>query len=538
MGRTAEPVEVRVVDATAGRPYRARSLEAAVSLRVRYAPSPTGLQHIGGARTALFAYLLARSAGGTFILRIEDTDRARFDPAALADVYATLSWLGLRWDEGPEVGGPYGPYVQSERVERHRAVAEALVESGHAYRCYCDPERLQRVREAGSGYDRRCRSLTAAERRQHEERGGASVVRFKVPLEGATRYEDQLLGTIERRNRDINPDPVLLKSDGYPTYHLAAITDDHDMRISHVLRAQEWVSSAPLHVLIFHACGWEPPRYAHLPVVNGPDGKKLSKRHGSMSVGEFRRRGYLPEALVNYIALLGWSLDGSSELFSLQELERSFSLERLNTSAAIFDADKLRWMNGTHIRALPPAELARRLAPWLAEAGAVKSQRVAPAVAELVRERLTLLSDVVPMARFLFAKDGPVVGVGSPIGAHGSLGEAEGRPALDYDAGELVPKRLDHARTAQVLKRALDLVDTGCGPDEDAAERSFRTAAEELNVRFGDLMMPVRVAMTGARVSPPLFGSMRILGAASCRDRLRAALARLDGSSPDQQEGT
>ena len=485
-----------------------------MSLRVRYAPSPTGLQHIGGARTALFAYLLARSAGGTFILRIEDTDRARFDPAALADVYATLSWLGLRWDEGPEVGGPYGPYVQSERVERHRAVAEALVESGRAYRCYCDPERLQRVREAGSGYDRRCRSLTAAERRQHEERGGASVVRFKVPLEGATRYEDQLLGTIERRNRDINPDPVLLKSDGYPTYHLAAITDDHDMRISHVLRAQEWVSSAPLHVLIFHACGWEPPRYAHLPVVNGPDGKKLSKRHGSMSVGEFRRQGYLPEALVNYIALLGWSLDGSSELFNLQELERSFSLERLHASAAIFDADKLRWMNGTHIRSLPPAELARRIEPWLAEAGAVRPQQVAPAVAELVRERLTLLGEVVPMARFLFAAD------------------------LDYDAAALVPKRLDPARTGQVLQRALDLVDTGCGPDEDAAERSFRTVAEELNVRFGDLMMPVRVAITGARVSPPLFGSMRILGAASCRDRLRAALARLHGSSPYQQEGT
>ncbi len=515
-----------------------------MSLRVRYAPSPTGLHHIGGARTALFAYLLARSAGGTFILRIEDTDRTRFDPVALADVYDTLSWLGLRWDEGPQVGGPCGPYVQSERVERHRDVAQRLVDSGQAYRCYCDPERLQRVREAGSGYDRRCRDLSAAERLQREERGEPSVVRFKVPLEGATRYRDDLLGPIERRNSDINPDPVLLKSDGYPTYHLAAITDDHDMRISHVLRAQEWVSSAPLHVLIFQACGWEPPRYAHLPVVNGPDGKKLSKRHGAMGVAEFRDQGYLPEALVNYIALLGWSLSGERELFSLQELERAFSMERLHASPAIFDADKLRWMNGTYIRALPVAALARRLEPWLAEAGAAEPQRVAPAVGELVRERLTLLSDVVPMARFLFE---PVVGYRSSIGAHGSLAEAEGtvvdpetdRRALHFDAGDLVPKRLDPERTAAVLERALDLVDAACGPDEEAAEQAFRTAADEVSVRFGDLMMPVRVAITGARVSPPLFGSMRILGAASCRDRLHAALATLAGDSPDpQQEGT
>lgn len=493
----------------AGRPYGGGSPEAVVSLRVRYAPSPTGLHHVGGARTALFAYLLARSAGGTFILRIEDTDRARFDPAALADVYDTLSWLGLRWDEGPRVGGPYGPYVQSERVERHRAVAERLVAEGRAYRCYCHAERLQRVRAAGRGYDRRCRNLTAAERRRHEDRGEPPVVRFKVPLDGATRYQDLLLGSIERRNADLNPDPVLLKSDRFPTYHLAAIADDHEMRVSHVLRAQEWVSSAPLHVLIFQACGWQPPRYAHLPVVNGADGKKLSKRHGSMSVSEFRRQGYLPEALVNYIALLGWSLDGSSELFSLDELERAFSLERLHAAAAIFDADKLRWMNGTHIRALPTAELARRLEPYLAEAGADRPQRAAPAVAELVRERLTLLGDVVPMARFLFAAD------------------------LDYDGAKLAPKRLDPAQAAQVLRRALDLVDTGCGADEDAAERAFRAAAEELGVRFGDLMMPVRVAVTGSRVSPPLFGSMRILGAAACRHRLRAALGRLDTAGRD-----
>ena len=500
-----------------------------MSLRVRYAPSPTGLHHVGGARTALFAYLLARSAGGTFILRIEDTDRARFDPAALEDIYDTLGWLGLRWDEGPKVGGPHGPYVQSERVERHRAVAERLVDTGHAYRCYCDPARLARVREAGSGYDRRCRNLSAAERRQHEDQGIPSVVRFKVPLDGATRYEDDLLGSIERRNSDINPDPVLLKSDGYPTYHLAAITDDHDMRVSHILRAQEWVSSAPLHVLIFRACGWEPPRYAHLPVVNGPDGKKLSKRHGAMSVAEFRDQGYLPEALVNYMALLGWSLDGERELFSLQELEQAFSLERLHASPAVFDADKLRWMNGTYIRSLPLEELARRLEPWLAKAGATEPAHMAQSVAELVRERLTVLSDVVPMVGYLLP---PVVGQAASIVAHGSMGAAEGTSGVT--AHDLIPKRLDPARTAQVLQRALGLVDAGCGPDEEAAEQSFRAAADELNVKFGDLMMPVRVAITGARVSPPLFGSMRILGPAACRERLQAALAMLSTASRDE----
>lgn len=485
-----------------------------MSVRVRYAPSPTGFHHIGGARTALFSYLLARSTGGTFILRIEDTDRRRCKPEYLADVYDTLSWLGLRWDEGPQVGGPHAPYVQSERVGRHRTIAERMLASRHAYRCFCDTERLERVRMAGSGYDRRCRNLTDAERAQQERRGTRSVVRFKVPLTGTTRCDDLILGSIEHTNCDISPDPVLLKSDGFPTYHLAATADDHEMDVSHVLRAQEWVSSAPLHLLIFEACGWQPPRYAHLPVVNGADGKKLAKRHGSASVRDFRRQGYLPEALLNYISLLGWSIDGSRELFSGEELERSFSLQRLHASAAIFDADKLRWMNGTYVRALPVDELGRRLGPFLNDIGAPESQQVAQDVAELLRERLTMLGDVVPMARFLFA-DPP-----------------------DYDGAALVPKRLDLAQTTVVLERALDLVETACSADEDAAEQAFRDAALDIGAKFGDLMMPVRVAITGSRVSPPLFGSMRIMGVAVSKDRLHVALAKLEEHGvARQQEG-
>ena len=484
-----------------------------MSIRVRYAPSPTGFHHIGGARTALFSYLLARSTGGTFILRIEDTDRRRYKPEYLADVYDTLAWLGLSWDEGPQVGGPYGPYIQSERVALHRTIAERMLVSGHAYRCYCDTQRLERVRAAGNGYDRQCRNLTDDDRVTYERRGDPSVVRFKVPLSGTTQLDDLILGSIQHANCDINPDPVLLKSDGFPTYHLAATSDDHEMRVSHVLRAQEWLSSAPLHLLIFQACGWQPPRYAHLPIVNGPDGKKLSKRHGAASVHDFRLQGYLPEALVNYIALLGWSQDGSKELFSICDLEKYFSIKKLHSSPATFDSEKLRWMNSTYIRALSITELGSRLEPYLSEAGASELLSVSSELADLLQERLTVLSEVVPKVRFLF--DNPAA----------------------YAASDLVPKRLDPKQTAEVLTRALDLVDVACGTDEEAAGQAFRSAADDLSLKLGDLMMPIRVAITGSRVSPPLFGSMRILGSTASLDRVRAALAKLNGNDSEPERG-
>ena len=479
-----------------------------MSVRVRYAPSPTGRQHVGNVRTALFAYLLARSTGGTFVLRIEDTDRRRFDPAALQEVYDTLTWLGLRWDEGPDVGGPYAPYVQSERLDRYRAVAERLVQAGHAYRCTCGPERLERVRAAGSGYDRHCRNLTAAEREEQERRGGPAVIRFKVPLEGATRYDDLLLGSIERHNRDINPDPVLLKSDGFPTYHLAAITDDHEMRISHVLRSQEWVSSAPLHLLIFQACGWQPPHYAHLPAVNGPDGKKLGKRHGATGVGEFRSRGFLPQALVNYLALLGWSAGDDRELFSLAELEGAFSLERLGRAGAVFDHRKLEWFNGQYIRMLSPQRLAEAVAPYLQAAGLeLADPGQAAALAELLRERLAVLDEAPARAAFLGAD-------------------------RELPAAELVPKRLTAAQAAGLLRGAAPLLEEPPQPaDEPALEERLRELAATLGVKFGDLMMTIRLAATGSRVSPPLFGSLRLLGAARVRRRLATALVTVEAAA-------
>ena len=475
-----------------------------MSVRVRYAPSPTGRQHVGNVRTALFDYLLARSCGGTFVLRIEDTDRRRFDPGALQDVYDTLSWLGLRWDEGPDVGGPYAPYVQSERLDRYRAVAERLLREGRAYRCYCAAERLERVRAANNGYDRRCRNLTPAEHAARARSAAPSVIRFKVPLEGATRYEDLLLGTIERRNADLNPDPVLLKSDGFPTYHLAAIADDHAMRISHVLRAQEWVSSAPLHLLIFAACGWQPPRYAHLPAVNGPDGRKLAKRHGATGIGEFRRRGFLPAALVNYLALLGWSPGDDRELFRLDELERAFSLERLGRSGAVFDHRKLEWFNGQYIRMLSPQRLAAAIAPHLQAAGIELEDREQAALAALLRERLTVLDEAPRRAAFLAG--------GAPL-----------------TAAELVPKRLTTPRAAALLRAAAALLqEPPREADDQRLEERLRELAAAQGVKFGDLMMTIRLAATGSRVSPPLFGSLRLLGGPRVRRRLAQALATLD----------
>ena len=478
--------------------------------RVRFAPSPTGRLHVGNVRTALFAYLAARAAGGTFVLRIEDTDRRRYDPDALADIYDNLTWLGLRWDEGPGAGGPYAPYIQSERVAGHRTVAERLVASGHAYRCYCDAARLERVRATHNGYDRRCRNLTPEERRRHEESGAASVIRFRVPLEGSTRFDDLLLGSIERRNSDINPDPVLLKSDGFPTYHLAATADDHDMAISHVLRAQEWVSSAPLHLLIFAACGWQPPRYAHLPAVNGPDGKKLGKRHGATAVHEFRRRGILPEALVNYLVLLGWSVGDDREFFSLAELERCFGIDRLGRAGAVFDHQKLAWFNGHYIRALPPARLAAALRPHLRDAGIdVAVGAAETALAELLRERISVLDEAPARAAFL-------------------------GPDRDLPAAELVPRRLTAAAAATILQQASPLLEPLPAADgEHALEDRLRELARAQGVKFGDLMMTIRMATTGSKVSPPLFGSLRLLGEQRLHARVARALHTLQAAAEE-----
>jgi glutamyl-tRNA synthetase len=385
---------------------------------------------------------------------------------------------------------------------------------GRAYYCFCGEERLAKLREsqaetetADMGYDRHCRSVDPAEAAARVASGEKAVIRLKIPLEGTTRFHDALLGDIEWKNEDISPDPVLLKSDGFPTYHLANIVDDHLMRITHVMRAQEWIPSAPMHMIMYAAFGWEPPQLIHLPMVLGQDGHKLSKRHGATSVNEFRKGGYLPDALINYIAHLGCSFEEGREIFTLEELGRLFKIEKLNKASAVFDYQKLEWYNGQYIRMKPDAELAALVRPFLADAGlSAPSEAFLVAAMPLVKERLKFLTDAPSMMRYLFEE-----------------------PAVP-EAAEFIPKKLDAARASELLVAAARLL-PGLDPSDIAAsEAAFRAEAERLGAKFGDLMMPLRVAVTGSRVSPPLFESIALLGTDRCLARIAAARAILAGS--------
>lgn len=483
-----------------------------MSVRVRYAPSPTGLQHIGGVRTALFNYFFAKSQGGKFILRIEDTDRERYSDESLQDLYDTFKWLGIEWDEGPDKGGPYGPYVQSERFEMYQKYAEQLLAEGKAYKCYCTPERLEALRaeqqknkKAQQGYDRHCRDLTPEQQAEYEKQGIKPVIRFKIPLDGKTVFHDVLLGDVKRKNSDISPDPVLIKSDGFPTYHLANIIDDHHMEITHIMRAQEWLPSGPLHILLYQAFEWEPPTYCHLPMVMGKDGQKLSKRHGSTSLRDFIANGYLPEALINYVSLVGWSYDDSREFFTTEELEKLFVLEKLNKAPGVFDYKKLDWFNGQYIRKLSDGQLKERILPYLQNSGNIAEPPTAEQAQMLdnlipiVKERLKLLSDVVPMTAFLFS-------------------DIDGYPAED-----LIPKKLAAADAVEILKLGRPLIEKVPEMSDEELEEAFKKLSEDSGFKLGDLLAPLRVAVTGSRVSPPLFASIRLIGVDKALERIDSA---------------
>jgi glutamyl-tRNA synthetase len=492
------------------------------SVRVRFAPSPTGLLHVGGARTALFNWLLAHGQArrlggeGAFLLRIEDTDRARLVEGAEQGILDVLRWFGLEWDEGPDVGGPHAPYRQSERTTLYRDAAETLIASNHAYRCFCTPERLQQVREEQAarkqapGYDRHCRNLPAETIEANLAAGMAHVVRFAMPREGETVVHDEVRGEIVYANVNLE-DLVLLKSDGFPTYHLANVVDDHAMAITHILRGEEWIPTAPVHVQLYRAFGWEAPRFAHMPLILAPGGGKLSKRHGSTAMEEFRKEGYLPEALMNYLALLGWSLDGTTELFSRADLLREFTLERVNPSPGTFDYAKLRWFNQQYINhVLSLEDLTGRVMPFLAAAGLVAPgaasdphhpdrARVQPAVA-LLKDRMETLAEAPDLLGFFLRDD----------------------LELD-DPALLVPKKTTPAEALAMLEaveRVLPEVDLR---DEAAAEARFRELADELGVKAGNLFMPIRVAVTGRTQSPGLFATMRVIGPERCLARVRAA---------------
>jgi glutamyl-tRNA synthetase len=492
-----------------------------MDVRVRYAPSPTGLQHIGSVRTALFNYFYARSTGGKFLIRLEDTDRTRYADEYVQNLFDTLSWLGLEFDEGPGKGGDYGPYVQSERFELYKKYAMELIEKGEAYYCFCDSERLEALRKqqeadkSGSGYDRHCRALSPAEVKQKLDSGAPYVIRLKVPTEGVTRFHDHLLGDIEWKNADVSPDPVLLKSDGFPTYHLANVVDDHYMKITHVLRAQEWVSSTPLHVIMYQAFGWEHPEYCHLPMVMGQDGHKLSKRHGATAVNEFRANGYLPEALINYVGMLGASYEEGKEVFTKEEMCQLYKLEKLNKSPAIFDYKKLEWFNGQHIRLKSLDELYSLLLPYAVAQGLFGAEGKDPDDSQakrfkeaipLIRERISFLKDAPAQLGYLFSE----VSV--------------------QDPADLIPKKQDSAATLKLMEVDLELLPYLCNHSEEESEAYVKAEAERRGLKMGDICMPLRVAVSGARVSPPLMGSLRILGEAASTERLKKAIEILKQS--------
>lgn len=488
-----------------------------MQVRVRYAPSPTGMQHIGGVRTALFNYFFAKASGGKFFLRIEDTDQGRLDPRAIQDIYDTFDWLGITLDEGPREGGPFGPYVQSERLALYQQYAQQLIDSGHAYRCFCTTEDLEKMRAAqtaaglGTGYDRRCSKLAPAESAARLAAGERSVVRFRMPTEGETVIKDVLLGDVSWPNKDVSADPVILKADGFPTYHLAHAVDDHLMETSHVLRGQEWLPSAPLHVQLFRALGWEPPLYCHLSVIMGSDGHKLSKRHGSTSAQEFRLGGYVPAAMLNYVTLLGWSFDGEKDIFTKDELEKLFSLDKLSKSPAIFDYQRLDYYNGYWIRQLPDTEIARLIAPSLQTAGLVgTSGSISPA-------EMTLLSNGVPIARERLHKLSDAPGV---------LGFLFQEPPLDSPAIYL-PKKQSADDVVAVLEKLLPELPGIAGRDDEANEQHFHGLAETWGMKVGQALMPLRLAVTGTTASPPLMASIRILGVAKAMQRVQAVIELL-----------
>ena len=482
-------------------------------VRVRYAPSPTGYPHVGNIRTALFNWLFARHSGGSFILRIEDTDVSRKIDGAVEAIFDSLQWLGMDWDEGPDVGGKYGPYVQSERLKKYRETAERLISQGDAYYCYCSPQRLDEMRAEQTrrkqppGYDRHCRNLNQEEKDKKEAEAIIPVVRFKSPLEGQIRFNDLIRGEVVFENATID-DFVLLKSDGYPTYHLASVVDDHLMAISHVLRAEEWLSSTPRHLMLYQVLSLEPPQFAHLPMLLGADRTKLSKRHGAVAITEYREQGYLPEAMVNFLALLGWSLDDKTELLSRKELIDNFSLERVSRTAAIFNKDKLEWMNGVYIRSLSPDNFVQRSLPFLNSGLPPEIKRPLSVdyirdVLPLIQERAKTLVEVPELTQFFFISE------------------------LSYESSLLIVKKMNQELATKALETSLKRLEQLPVSDEESLETTLRPLAEELELKTGQLFGTLRVAVTGRTVAPPLFQTMTVLGKECCLKRMREAITRL-----------
>lgn len=482
---------------------------------MRFAPSPTGTLHVGSARTALFNWLFARHKGGSFVLRVDDTDAVRSEDRHETAIFADLHWLGLDWDEGPDKGGPCAPYRQSERLEGYRAAAAELLSGGHAYYCFCPEERLAEARAAALAegrpprYDRRCLGLAPEEVRRRLADGEPAALRFQVPG-GEVVIDDVIRGRVAV-GADAIGDFIIVRSDGVAGYNFASVVDDRDMHITHVIRGDDHLSNTPRQILVFEALGHEVPTFAHLSMILGADGKRLSKRHGATSVEAFRDDGHLPETVLNYLTLLGWSFDGETTVFTAEQLVAGFELARVSKNAAIFDPEKLDWLNGVYIREMSREMLTDRMLPWLEAAGLVTQEEAASRrewlerLAPLVAERVKRMDEIAPMVSFLFVDE----------------------VAIDPDARD---KAFSDPRTSELL-RAVRSVLLEVEPYlSDAIEAALRSVPEPLEIKPKSVFQAVRVAITGTTVSLPLFESLELLGRERCVRRMDAAIALVSGS--------
>ncbi len=469
-------------------------------VRVRIGPSPTGEPHVGTAYIALFNLAFARKNGGKFVLRIEDTDQVRSRPEWEQQIINGLKWLGLQWDEGPDIGGPYGPYRQSERQEIHREHAELLVSRGGAYRCFCTEERLNELRtqqkaaKQNPGYDRKCRELPAEEVERLRASGISHVIRMKMPVEGKTVVPDGLRGNVEIDNIQ-SDDQVLLKSDGFPTYHLANVVDDHLMEITHVVRAEEWINSTPKHLTLYASFGWEPPKFFHMPLLRNADHSKISKRKNPVSILDYRQRGFVPKAVLNYLAQLGWSHPEGKEVFSFEEFVETFTFERMSLGGPVFDLAKLSDLNGRYYREqMSDDELTDLLARELF------SREYLRKIVPLIKERIDRAEDFVPSTDYFFGGD------------------------VKIDPAELKPKKREWKELSELLEGYAQEIDVLVDFSAASLEAASRAFAEKHEWKPGDLFMPLRVAITGRAATPPLFDTMAVLGRALIRRRLRSAM--------------
>ena len=477
-----------------------------MTVRTRVAPSPTGDPHLGTAYMALFNCAFAKKHGGQFVLRIEDTDQARSTTESEQVIFDALRWMGLEWDEGPDIGGPYGPYRQSDRLDHYTKHAAELVERGHAFHCFCSKERLAELRRAQQSagetprYDGHCIGMDESVKARRVESGEVHVIRLRVPDDGECTFEDGLRGAITIPWQQVDMQ-VLVKSDGFPTYHLAVVVDDHQMDITHVLRGEEWISSVPKHVLLYQYFGWDMPSHYHLPLLRNSDQTKMSKRRNPTSINYYQRCGYLPEALLNYLALMGWSMPDEREIFGFDEMVEALDVDRMSTGAPVFDTEKLNWLNGQYIRGMSSSAFMDRVADW-----AVNRERLAELV-PLIQERTERFIDLLPQVDYLLGERAEITQASF---AHKDLGEGDCLRILDHTL-----RTLERMRSWQ----------------RDDLFEELKSLAEAMDVKFRDFLFPLFVAVSGREISLPLFDSMAFLGSDLTRTRIRTAVDALGGLS-------